>query len=56
MREKKYPSNTFDNIKGQGQKKPDIRDTEEPTTIGINADKTNTKATKGKGKKLLHWF
>ncbi len=48
----KISSNTFDNINGQGQKKPDIGDTKELTTIGINADKTNTKATKSKRKKI----
>ena len=48
----KISSNTFDDINGQGQKKPDIRDTKELTTIGINADKTNTKATKSKRKKI----
>ena len=53
MNEKnKISTNSFDNINGQDQKKPDIGDTEEQTTIGINADKANTKATKGKRKKI----
>ena len=47
-------TNTIDNLKGQSQSKPDITDAEEPTTIGINADNTNTKASKGQEEKLLH--
>ena len=45
-------TNNIDNINGQGQKKPDIGDTEEPTNIGINIDNAKTKATKGKRKKI----
>ncbi len=53
MNEKnKISTNTFDNINGQGQKKPDIGDAEELTTIGINADNANTKASKGKRRKI----
>ncbi|MDF0681223.1 MAG: ZIP family metal transporter [Candidatus Nitrosocosmicus sp.] len=47
--ENKISTNTFDNIDRQGQKRSDIRDTEESTAIGINA---NTKATKGKRRKI----
>ena len=50
--ENKLSTNNLGNIDGQGQKRPDIRDTEEPTTIGINASNTNTKATKGKRRKI----
>ena len=50
--ETKLSTNNLGNIDGQGQKRPDIRDTEEPTTIGINASNTNTKATKGKRRKI----
>ena len=50
--ENKISTNSFDNIKGQSQSKPDITDTEVPTTIGINTYNTNTKATKGKKRKI----
>ena len=50
--ESKIPTNSFDNITGQGEKKPVIGDTEEPTNIGINIDNVNTKATKGNRKKI----
>ncbi len=53
MNEKnKISTNTFDDINGQDQEKPDVGDTKEQTIIGINADKANTKATKGKRKKI----
>jgi len=45
-------TNTLDNTYVQGQKRQDIRDTEEPTAIGINASNANTKATKGKRRKI----
>jgi zinc transporter, ZIP family len=49
-------TNTIDSIKGQSQGKPDITDAEEPTTIGINADNANTKASKGKRRKIASLF
>ncbi len=51
-KENKISSNTFDNISGQGEKKPEIGVTEEITTIGINPDNANIKPTKGKRKKI----
>ncbi|MDN5865995.1 MAG: ZIP family metal transporter [Candidatus Nitrosocosmicus sp.] len=48
----KISTNPFDNISGLDEKKPDIRDTEEITTIGINPDNANTKPAKGKRKKI----
>ena len=50
--ENKLSTNTLGNTDGQGQKRQDIRDTEEPTAIGINASNTNTKAPKGKRRKI----
>jgi len=50
--ESKLSTNTLGNTDGQGQKRQDIRDTEEPTAIGINASNTNTKSTKGKRRKI----
>ena len=50
--ENKLSTNTLGNTDGQGQKRQDIRDTEEPTAIGINASNTNTKSTKGKRRKI----
>ena len=50
--ENKLSTNTLDNTDGQGQKRQDIRDTDESTAIGINASITNTKATKGKRRKI----
>jgi ZIP family zinc transporter len=55
-KENKISANTFDNISGQGEKKPDIGDTKELTTIGINPANANTKATKGKRKKIASLF
>ena len=50
-KENRISTNTFDNITGQGEKKPYIGDTKELTTIDINSNNVNTKATKGKRKK-----
>jgi len=50
--ENKLSTNTLGNTDGQGQKRQDIRDTDESTAIGINASITNTKATKGKRRKI----
>ena len=55
-KENKISANTFDNITGQGEKKPDIGDTKEHTTIGINPDNANTKATKGNRRKIASLF
>ncbi len=52
-KENKISINTFDNINGQGEKKPDIGVTKELTTIGINPDNANTKAPRGKRKKIV---
>ena len=54
--ENKTSTNTIDSIKGQSQSKPDITDAEEPTTIGINIDNANTKASKGKRRKIASLF
>lgn len=52
-KENKISTNTFDNINWQCEKKPDIGVTEELTTIGINPDNANTKAPRGKRKKIV---
>ncbi|CAN5841110.1 hypothetical protein BH23THE1_BH23THE1_12730 [soil metagenome] len=51
--ENKISTNTLDNVSAQGEKKPDIGVTKELTTIGINPDKANTKAYRGKRKKIV---
>ena len=50
--ENKISTNSFSNISEKDQKKPDIRDIEEQTSIGINTDNANKKTTKGKRKKI----
>ena len=51
--ENKISTKTFDSIKDQGEKKLNIRDTEELARIGTNADNPNTKVTKRKSKKMV---
>jgi len=53
--ENKISTKTFDSISERDKKKPDIGNTEEQqqTSIGINADISNTRATERKSKKML---
>ena len=51
--ENKISTKTFDSIKDQGEKKLNIRDTEELARIGTNADNPNTKVIKRKSKKMV---
>ncbi len=50
--ENKISTNSFSNISEKDQKKPDIRDIEEQTSVGIDTENSNRKTTKGKRKKI----
>jgi len=51
--ENKISTKTFDSTIEHGEKKSDIRDMEELTSIDIKADNSNTKVTKTKRKKMV---